>query len=680
MASNQTHRTDTTSTRRRFIKASGASAVALSLAGCSGLTGDSGGDQTETKTETESTDSKPGTVQKDGKVPRGGTFTYGMAAKPDTTNVLTASSVYSAVANGRVYMSGVMTDPVTYKPKPWVYTDWTVKNYKSKNAKPDVYFNVRDGLTWNDGKKFTNDDVQFTYDYLLKNKPGNYAGAIRPIETVEPADKGDWDFHMKLKQKLGTWEIDSLGGIPLLAKHQWKGVDYQKFDPMKDGGPVGLGPGEITKFEPDTAMRVEFTNMDSYKTLSNLQWRKDHQQILAGGPFIDAINYKIFGNESAMTQAFLRGSIDAHYGTFKTSQMKKAKQKEGRKLIPAFDSGFSFFGFNLRRKPLDDATLRQAMAMAWDEYNWVNNLNKGNIIDGDYPHSPGYKAARPETNFGGKLLESPASEAFLFRNLDDSPAQVDVKGIRGFLKSGKVVSGSGTYAGEKYSGTLSGVKASQSKAKYTYTFGPVKSNVLKQAKGVDKELYVNEKTIPQMMDGEPITQFIDPPKQSPNEAKAIKDWVANLKKIGIPVKTKVLSFNAMSNRVFYDENYDIHNMGWAGTGAFGSSLWSFFHSDNADVKGNKDSFTYNSTGYGDGKNGYDKQLTAARKTMDLEQMAKKFAKANERIYLDMPYYVMDYADVKWPVKSAKWKGFVSNIVDPGYETFGLQMNNVHKKK
>lgn len=666
----------------------------MSLAGCGG---NQGGETTEETTETtteatEATTQEPDTVEEKEEVPTGGTLTYGMSAKPDTANILTSGSVYSAVALNLVVCYGVRTDPVTYEPKPWVFTDWKVENYEGEDAKPDVYFNVREGLTWTDGEDFTKEDVQFTYDYLIENEPGEYAGSIRPIETVEQSNTTDsegteWDFHMKLTQKVGTWETGPLGGLPMLAKHQYEGIDYKNFKPMESdaGTLLGLGPGKLTKFEPDTSMRVEFTNKESFKKLSNLQWRKDHEQIIAGGPFIDAVNFKIFGSESAMTQAYMQGEIDTHYGTLQTAKIPEAQDAEGLDLINGFDSGFSYFGWNLRRKPIDDATLRQAMAFVWDEYYWVETLNRGYVIKGDYPHSPGYRAARPETKFGDevdrdvKLLTDPATNAFDFRQTQ--PGIPDVEGVRKFLTDGKVVTGEAeTVIGKEFPGTLSGVRASQSESKYEYTFGEVKSQVLKEHDGTDQEIRVDGKTIPEMMDGDAITFFIDPPQKQPREAKAIQNWVDNIKSLGIPVKTQVLSFNTMVSKAYYEEDFDMYPMGWGGTGPFGDSLYFFFHTDNADVEGNMDSFVYNSTGYGLGENGYEEAIGEAYSTMDREEMTKAFARANERIYLDMPYYLMDYADMRWPVNSADWTGFVGGVVDPAYANWTFEAYNVHKSE
>jgi peptide/nickel transport system substrate-binding protein len=308
----------TNESRRKFLKASGAGAVALSLAGCSGGEGEQ--ETTETTEETETEDTTTTADEAEGEaesIERGGTFVYGLPQKPDTPNPLTLGSVYSGVAVYQVYEYGVSIDPMTNDIQPNVFTDWTIE----ESDQPDVYANVRDGLTWNDGEDFSVDDVVFTYQYINENEPGNYASLASNLESVQKASN-DWDVHFKLAQPLGVWESDILAGAPLLPQHKWEGKDFQQYNPVEanpDNGPVGLGPARLTRFDPDTSMQITLDNEHYYETLSQLDWKKEHDQIIAGGPFLDKVNFQIYGSETAMTQAFLQGEIDTHYGSMKTA-------------------------------------------------------------------------------------------------------------------------------------------------------------------------------------------------------------------------------------------------------------------------------------------------------------------------------------------------------------------------
>ncbi|GAA0201348.1 ABC transporter substrate-binding protein [Haladaptatus pallidirubidus] len=668
------NRSGTDESRRNFLKVSGAGAVALSLAGCSGNnddpegTGTSGDDGTTEGVNTVNVDPE--------NITPGGTLRYGLPEAPDSPSIILASSVYSAVGLSPVYNYGVSQDPVTFEVKPSVFTDWELQNGDSE--KPDIYFNARsDGLEWNDGESFKTEDILFSYQFMLDNEPGEFS-VWNDYEKIEEASN-DWDFHIKLSRQVGVWDSKVLGYVPMLPKHKWEDVDYQNYNPMDENeeGPVGTGPGKLVQYNPDTSMQVKFRRdyIENTYALNDLDWIKEHQSLLHGGPFLDGVNFKVYGGIAPMTQAFMNGDIDTHYGTLDVSSIPKAQNQDGLGLVKGFDSGFAYYGFNLRRQPLDDVAFRQAMAFMWDEQFWVKSLKGDFVIKGDYAQSPGYKGVRPETVFGGELLTAPETEAFNFRGVEGQGKKPDVEGVRKFLTDGQVISKSGTYAGQEFPGTFSGVEASQSEAKYNYTFESVQSQALKDADvEVDKEIRIDGQTVPEMMDGDAITIFIDPPSEQPDEAEAIQQWAGNLHRIGIPVRTEPIAFNTMSGKVYNEEDFDVYPMGWGGTSAYGISLHSFFHSENAGD--DTEQFAYNSTGYGVGDSGADDLLSDAYSETDPEERAKKFARAMEKIYLDMPYMLRDYEKYRWPMNTAKFGGFVENIVDPAYANWSTEYGNM----
>lgn len=597
-----------------------------------------------------------------------------MSSAPDTSNYLMAGSVYSAVALNLVYDFGITLDPVTYDVRPWAFTDWELQNEDAEQ--PEIVFNVREDLTFNDGEDLTVEDVVFSHNYIIENEVGEFSTVWDTIEKVEE-DDGEWDCRMTLTKQVGTWESSCLGSCPMLPKHVWENVDdHQSYDPMeeRENGPVGTGPGVLTKFDPDTSMQVQFRDSEEYP-LTDQDWMDEHDRLTTGGPFLDQINFKVYGEKSAMTQAFLRGEIDTHYGSMDTDKIPDVQDEEGLGLVHGFDSGFSYMGFNCRRQPLDDVAVRQAVSFAFDDYYWVQELQQDYVFQGDFTQSPGYKGVRPESVFDGELLEDPATEAFAFRSEGDS-ADVDVEAIRSFLEDGEVIDGSeGTYAGQEYPGSLSGVEASQSEAKYDYTFEEAQASQLDGLS--DVELYVDGEPFSEVMDG-PVSILMDPPSDSPKQAQAFERWAENLNKVGIPAKLEPTEFNTMTDRVYYEPDYDIYEMGWAGTGVFGTSTRSFFHSQFAQESSDEEAFAYNSTGYGVAGGSSDDLLEDAYTEMDPEARNEKFATAIEKVYLDVPYHVRDYDKVRWPLNTAEFAGAIDDVVDPAYGTWSMQVYHLHQ--
>ncbi|WP_284014291.1 ABC transporter substrate-binding protein [Halobaculum litoreum] len=683
------------SSRRRFLQGTGVAAVSAGLAGCSG----NGGSDTETDSggSTPTDDQTPTENQQDeSDIPRGGIFNLGMGTAPDTLNALASSSAYASIIYGQTYESGAAIDPVNFEMHPNVFTDWDyeVLDETGETDQPntELYINVRDDeLTWNDGTEFTMDDVLFTYNYYMDQVPGGYAASINPIVSIEEHD-GDWDLVMTLNQPNSTFAYDQFG-LPILPRHRWEDVDdYNTYAPQDTdfGGPVGLGPGVVTRYEPDTAVEVSYTDREGEYTLSNLSWREDVPGIIPGGPFVDAIRYRVYSSESALHQALFNGDIDSLYSSIRTSRIEDAQEDENLELIDGFDTGYGHYSFNLRRTPLDDQAFRQVLGFAFDDVYWNQQLSRGYEQEGDFVMPPGYTAVRPETGTDQELLTGPSTQAFAFRQ--SSPSVPNVEAIRSFLADGDIITGEGgTYAGQEYPGSLTGVTSTQSEQVHDYSFGPVESEVLVNAdEEPDQEIRVNGQTITEI-NGSPLTMLLSPASESPQTAQMVEDWLGSLRQIGIPVDREVVSFNTRVTRAYGSEDFDMFSMGWVNLSPFATNtLYSLFHSDNADdhsvveTEGddsNTDTLYNNAMGYGVGENsGADDLINSARTTLDPEERNDLSREAVERIYLDFPTMVVSYGVQKWPVNTSEWGGVIGNIPGPGSTYLGTQFLQVYQQE
>ncbi|GAA0194650.1 ABC transporter substrate-binding protein [Halobaculum roseum] len=680
------------SSRRRFLQGTGVAAVSAGLAGCSG-----NGDGTETSGDdsTPTPEQTPTEVENTDDIPTGGIFDFGMGTSPNTLNVLASSSAYVGVITDRIYESGAAIDPVNFEMHPNVFTDWDyeVLDETGEDDQPnvEVYFNVRtDGLTWNDGEEFTVDDVLFSYNYLMEQNPGGYAASINPIVSVEEHD-GDWDCVMTLSQPNGTFAYDQLG-LPILPEHRWGDVDdYQTYEPADtDFGPVGLGPGVVTQYDPDTAVEVSFADREGEYNLSELSWREEVSGIIAGGPFIDAMRIRVYSSTSALHQALFQGDIDSLYDGVRTSRIEDAQDDEDIELLDGFDTGYSHYSFNLRRTPLDDLPFRQALSFAFDDFYWTQQLLRGYAQQGDFVMPPGYTAVRPETGSDQELLEGPSTQAFTFRQ--SSPSVPNVEAIRSFLTEGQMITGEeGTFVGQEYPGSLTGVTASQTEPKHDYSFGPVESEVLQESDAEpDQEIRVNGETLTEVHDG-PLTMLLSPAQEAPQTAQMVSDWITSLHEVGIPIDREVVSFNTRVTRAYGSEDFDIFSMGWVNLSPFATNtLYSLFHSDNADdhsvaeTEGddeNTSTLLNNAMGYGLFDDaGADELIDEARTTLDAEARNQTSREAVERIYLDFPTMVTNYGVPKWPINSSEWTGAIENIPGPGSTYLGTQILQIHQNE
>lgn len=673
------------SNRRRFLKGTGAAAVSLGLAGCS-----EGGDDTPSGKDTPTPDRTPtdNTVD-ESNITRGGNFRIGMDQAPDGINVLNTNSAYSSLFLDLIHEYGTSVDPVTSSVRPNVFSEWKVEELDEtgEDDKPNVLvrIKVRDGLTFNDGSELSVSDVVFSYNYIMEQEPGAYVSYIDPITEVVESDSSDWDVEMTLSQPLGTYDSVQLGYIPIISESEWSGIDdYQSYEPNpeNDGEMLGLGPGVLTRYEPDTSIEVSFAERKGEYTLASLDWRSEVNGIISGGPFVDAVRIFVYGSENALNQAFLNGDIDTMYDSITSSRISDVEDAKGKRLVDGYDTGYGHFSFNLRNAPFDDITFRQTLGFAFDEIYYTERLQQGYAQAGDFVMPPGYTQVRPETETDTKILDAPASQAFSFRQSE--PGVVDVEAIRSFLTEGKAISGeSGTFAGFDYPGSHTGATASQTESKYDYTFGPVESDALADA-DTDKEIRVDGKTLTELRDGEPLVFYINPADSTPKTAKMMENFIGTLHQIGIPVTREVNTFNTMLTRVYVEEDFDLFPMGWVNLSPFAvSTLYGLFHSSQADdhSEGNSENSLNNPMGYGlfDDASA-DDLIEQARTELDADKRNALARKAVEKVYLDFPTMVTSYDITKWPVNHADWKGFLGNIPGPGTTYLSYQFLQVHQSK
>ncbi len=648
--------------RRAALKAGGAGVVAFSLAGCVGNTNDVPW-------------SLPGPPN---EIQQGGVFTIGISDPPVGTNPLTVTSEESFAIVDLLNEAGTAVDPIQFGVHPNVFSKWYEFTTETPGAKPEIQFNLRSGLMFTDGKPCTIEDVLFTYRYLLEHRPEKYSSILEPIVGIERSPSNRWNLSLKLSQPVSTYDSKQLG-LPILPKHVWEHVeDIESYEPTEHGGPVGLGPGEITTYEPNSEIEVAFREDH---LLGDLGWIRTKDKLLDDRPFLKAIRYAVYDDETALEEAFRRGEIDSIYGSYTADEIKPILGDEEPNVVRGSDEAYKSFAFNLRTTPLDDLPFRQVFGFAFDDHYWVHELHDGHVIEGDFVAPPGYTAVRPEYQAPAlppradqDFLTGPSTNAFAFREDKSGSGQVDVAGIRAFLREGDILTGNaGNYVGQYYPDTITGERATQSRPKYDYSFGPVESEVLKNA-DTEQEIRVGGNTIPSFTDG-PLVVFSRPEREKPKEAKMTRRYVETLRQIGIPVEREVIRTEKLRERVFRQEDFDITPIDAEPISEFAiESLYERFHSDNADnhatdkigTQENTDRFLRNAMGYGviDTASA-DHLIEEALDEMAVEARNDLIRRALERIYLDFPVMIASYEKLYWPANRTDFGGYLEEIPAPG---------------
>ena len=149
---------------------------------------------------------------------------------------------------------------------------------------------LRQGVTWHDGRPFTADDVVFTFGRVpnVPNSPGGFGGFLRAIQRVEVVSPHVIRLHTHAPHPLMPLDLAS---VSIVARHAAEGAGTEDFNSGRAA--IGTGPYRFVAFRAGD--RVEMTRNDNY---------------FAGPQPWARVNYRMLLNDASRTAALLAGDVD----------------------------------------------------------------------------------------------------------------------------------------------------------------------------------------------------------------------------------------------------------------------------------------------------------------------------------------------------------------------------------
>lgn len=502
---------------------------------------------------------------------------------------------------------------------------------------------IKKGIKWFDPKtgkevgELTAEDVAFTFNAiggkLYKGidpikMGGNWPGTINPdfFDRAEVVDKYTVKFYLKAQCSYDDWD-QGLLFAPIISKAYWEPkfkAAAEAKDPIKalyehkgDDEPV-IGGWLFQKWEPGAFAESSanknhyFYGAKSVRPYSGgyteekpgvykyTHTTKDPQPYdgdpgtaildkdkptvrleLTSGPFVDATQWRIYGDQATAVAALIKGDIHFLLNPLgvQAGFRKQLREAKGVGIAENPGNGLYYMSFNLRREPFNVKEFRQAVSIMIDREFVTQQLLAGLAIP-TYSIVPTVNTAwyNPNVKTYGKGLKEAEKADLAIKLLKQAGFSWDVE-PKVDIPSNKVTPGRGL----KYKG------------KAVAPF-----ELLAPHQGYD-----------------------------PLRATFALHIEERLNKIGIPVKVNLTGFNTIANRVFDEQKFDAWILGWGLGGLFPSYLVDFFHSRNSGLGG------FNPQGYNNPE--YDKLAEEFEKACEQPKLKELAFKMQEMLSEELPY-------------------------------------------
>jgi ABC-type transport system substrate-binding protein len=223
---------------------------------------------------------------------------------------------------------------------------------------PIIVFHLREGVKFHDGHVLDAEDVRFTYESIMN--PRNLSPRVadyEPVKSVEVLDPLTVKIIYKrlYSPAIGTWYMGILpqhllNGKTLKTEARRLGKDPQKFTMRHsqfNRNPIGCGPFVFREWKSDQFIRLD--RFDEY-------WE--------GPPNYRRYVYRIVPDLLTQEMEFYAGTVDSY--AVQPHQVQRLKSDERFQNFSGTSFGYTYIGYNMRRKPFDDRRVRRALGMAID--------------------------------------------------------------------------------------------------------------------------------------------------------------------------------------------------------------------------------------------------------------------------------------------------------------------------
>jgi peptide/nickel transport system substrate-binding protein/microcin C transport system substrate-binding protein len=279
--------------------------------------------------------------------PQGGTFAINISAEPETLNPITSTDGYASQVQAYIMDSLMGIDPETYEPVPGL----AEKSEISKDGKTFT-FTLRKGLTFDDGKPLTTEDVKFSFDAIFD--PKYNAAHMRPYyENIEKAEIVSPEV-IKFTAKTKYFDnFKVVATMTIVPKHVYGDAAVGS---KLNKTITGSGPYKLEKYDKGQSIVL----------VKNKSWWGYSDPSMKGRWNFERIRIRFLKDSNIAIEALKKGDIDEHPLTPEEYVKKTTGPEFGKTVIKVKTQNqapkqWSYIGWNLRRPLFADKNVRLAL-------------------------------------------------------------------------------------------------------------------------------------------------------------------------------------------------------------------------------------------------------------------------------------------------------------------------------
>lgn len=266
---------------------------------------------------------------------QGGTLNIGQDFGPQTFDAHKSTAwanqnIYESIYDGLLQWNEKETELI-----PNLATSWTIS--------PDgltYTFKIRKGVKFHNGREMTPDDVKFSFDRMRDSKTGSVvSNDFKDVTAVDVVDAET--VQIKLGKPVAAFLTFLTENRPIIPKEAVNELETK---------PIGTGPFKLERHTLNQSVRL-VKNAD--------YWDK-------GKPYLDAVEFKILGDEASKEAAMRSKSVDMAWFRDPRQADALAKSVPGVVSAPGIPSRWIAIRLSLCQKPFDDVKARQALSLATD--------------------------------------------------------------------------------------------------------------------------------------------------------------------------------------------------------------------------------------------------------------------------------------------------------------------------